>query len=97
MNLRALRLISDAEGFSLLALVLVAMPLKYVFALPLAVRVVGLVHGLLFLCLCLALLQLLLERRLSGADALRVLLWAFVPCGFLAVHRLLHARAPSGE
>ena len=44
-----LRLVALLEGSSFLVLLFVAMPLKYLAGLPLAVRIVGLVHGLLFL------------------------------------------------
>ncbi len=37
------------EAFSLIALLGVAMPLKYVYGYPLAVRVVGTLHGILFM------------------------------------------------
>lgn len=41
--------ISLLEGLSFLILLGIAMPLKYVFDLPLAVTYVGWVHGLLFI------------------------------------------------
>jgi len=41
--------ISLLEGLSFLILLGIAMPLKYVFDMPLAVRYVGWVHGLLFI------------------------------------------------
>jgi integral membrane protein len=43
------RSIAFWEGLSYLLLLLVAMPLKYWLGVPLAVRVVGLTHGLLFI------------------------------------------------
>jgi len=43
------RLIALLEGLSFLILLFIAMPLKYFAGLPLAVRVVGMVHGILFL------------------------------------------------
>ena len=51
MNLKPLQLlrkIGIAEGVSFLVLLLIAMPLKYAFDLPLAVKYVGWAHGLLF-------------------------------------------------
>lgn len=42
------RKIAFAEGISFLVLLLVAMPLKYFANIPLAVTVVGGLHGLLF-------------------------------------------------
>ena len=47
--LRQLRLVALLEGTSFLALLFIAMPLKYLADLPLAVRIVGSVHGVLFL------------------------------------------------
>ena len=47
--LRHLRLVALLEGSSFLVLLFIAMPLKYLAGLPLAVRIVGLVHGVLFL------------------------------------------------
>ncbi len=48
-KIRALRLIGISEGISFLVLLLIAMPLKYYFDFPLAVRWVGLAHGVLFI------------------------------------------------
>lgn len=51
--LRRLRLISLVEGVSTLVLFGVAMPLKYLADMPMAVTVVGSVHGGLFTVLAL--------------------------------------------
>jgi integral membrane protein len=42
-------MIALAEGTSFLILLFIAMPMKYFMGIPLAVRVVGSIHGLLFL------------------------------------------------
>src|SRR5688572_18312018 len=47
--LRQLRLVALLEGTSFLVLLFIAMPLQYLAGLPLAVRIVGSVHGVLFL------------------------------------------------
>ena len=47
--LRQLRLVALLEGTSFLVLLFIAMPLKYLAGLPLAVRIVGSMHGVLFL------------------------------------------------
>lgn len=52
-----LRLVAMIEAFSYLALLFVAMPLKYVWGVPLAVRVAGPVHGLLFVAFLIALFR----------------------------------------
>ena len=51
MNLKPiqyLRRTGIAEGISFLVLLLIAMPLKYIWDWPLAVKYVGWAHGLLF-------------------------------------------------
>jgi integral membrane protein len=49
--LNSLRLLGKIEGTSTLILFLVAMPLKYLAAMPIAVTIVGSIHGMLFLAL----------------------------------------------
>lgn len=50
-----LRLTGLLEGVSFLVLLGIAMPLKYLAGQPMAVRVVGMAHGVLFIGFCLAL------------------------------------------
>ena len=50
-----LRLIGWVEGLSFVVLVFVAMPLKYVWGEPAAVRVVGMAHGALWMGFCVVL------------------------------------------
>ena len=47
--LQKFRTIGFIEGISYLVLLFVAMPLKYIWAYPLAVKVVGMAHGVLFI------------------------------------------------
>jgi integral membrane protein len=52
MNIKLLQLLRRtgiAEGISFLILLLIAMPLKYIWGLPLAVKYIGWAHGLLFI------------------------------------------------
>lgn len=46
--IKLFRGISLLEGLSLLALLFIAMPLKYIWGNPEYVRIVGMAHGLLF-------------------------------------------------
>jgi integral membrane protein len=47
--LKRFRAISIVEGMSFLLLLFIAMPLKYIFDYPLAVKYVGWAHGALFM------------------------------------------------
>ncbi|MBL8724153.1 MAG: DUF3817 domain-containing protein [Planctomycetes bacterium] len=69
-----LRLVSLVEAVSYLLLLLVAMPLKYVWGWPWAVRVLGMAHGVLFLLLT----WLLVRARFEAGWPLRRLLLVFV-------------------
>jgi len=89
MQLKTIRLVSYVEGISLLLLFLVAMPLKYYFGLPLAVRVVGSLHGLLFVILMGVLFYSRLKRTLEWKAALSVFALSFVPFGFIEAERMM--------
>lgn len=56
-TLGRLRLIAFLEGTSLLLILFVTMPLKYLFEYPQANMVVGMFHGVLFLLYVLAIIQ----------------------------------------
>ena len=49
------RIVAFWEGISYLLLLFVAMPMKYGLGIDMAVRVVGMAHGVLFLAYCLTL------------------------------------------
>lgn len=59
----SIRILGWIEGFSLLALLFIAMPLKYVYHRPEFVRVVGMIHGLLFIGFVTALYQFATEKK----------------------------------
>ncbi len=58
-----LRKVALAEAVSYLVLLCIAMPLKYWFEQPLAVKITGMLHGLLFIVFCVALLRVMREVR----------------------------------
>jgi integral membrane protein len=90
--------VATLEGLSLLVLLGVAMPLKYFGGLPIAVRVVGLLHGLAFLAYAVILVDALATRQWSARTAGLGLLAAFLPAGtfvFVSRQRRL-ARGPVG-
>lgn len=47
--LKRFRMISLIEGMSMIVLLFIAMPLKYGFDMPLMVKYVGWIHGILFM------------------------------------------------
>lgn len=47
--IRKFGLINTIEGYSYLALLFIAMPLKYSLGFAMAVKIVGMIHGILFI------------------------------------------------
>lgn len=76
-----LRVVGFLEGVSFLLLLGVAMPLKYIWGEPQAVRVVGMAHGVLFLAYLAATLQATLEYEWSWKRATLVAVASLVPFG----------------
>lgn len=74
-----LRLFSILDGISYLILLGIAMPLKYLADLPLAVRIVGSLHGFLWVGLCLFLLLVLVTRKLPFKWCVIVFVCALIP------------------
>ncbi len=84
-----LRLIGFLEGLSLLALLFIAMPFKYLLGEPSLVRMVGSAHGGLFILFVILALQIGLEYKWSIKTNVLVFLSSFVPFGtFYADHKL---------
>jgi integral membrane protein len=88
-----LRRLCLLEAFTLLALVLIAVPLKHRAGLPIAVSVMGPVHGMGFLVFCWQLAQATTERAVDAPTAWRLLLAAFIPLGGLYSWRMLRRGA----
>jgi integral membrane protein len=86
---RALRHLAIIEGISTLVLFGIAMPLKYFAGMPLAVRIVGSLHGALFVALVLMLLLAIRKVPISSALAAAGIAAAIVPGGPFLLDRHL--------
>jgi integral membrane protein len=76
-----LRRIALIEGVSFLILLGIAMPLKHIWNQPLAVSVVGWIHGVLFVVFCWSLLQVMLHHGWSLGRACVVFIASLIPFG----------------
>lgn len=79
------RLIGWIEGTSYLVLLGIAMPLKYLAGMPRTVRIVGAIHGALFVIFCAALAHAWLSKRLTFLRAALVFVASLVPFGTFAI------------
>ena len=90
MNLMSLlRAVSITEGVSFLMLMLVAMPLKYIWGQPLAVKWTGWAHGVLFMALGVLLLLAMWRASLPFRIAAIVGVAALLPGGPFFADRML--------
>lgn len=77
------------EGSSLIALVLLAVPLKYLADWPVGVKIIGPIHGALFLWATLALVVTLSRGQLTPSRGAAVFLASLIPFGGLWSHRMM--------
>jgi integral membrane protein len=94
-ELRRFRLVAFLEGLSFVVLLFVAMPLKYWADLPIAVRIVGMAHGLLFLAFVASLFDVALKRSWPPARWGLAFLSALVPFGTFLFDRSLRRELAS--
>ena len=87
--LNHLRLVALLEGTSFLVLLFIAMPLKYLADLPLAVRIVGSLHGGLFLLFLVALYRAASKRGWPRRRSLIAFVASIVPFGTFVFDRSL--------
>ncbi|RDI14317.1 DUF3817 domain-containing protein [Flavobacterium sp. AG291] len=78
---RLFKIVATLEGVSLLALLFIAMPLKYVWDMPEYVRVVGMAHGLLFIVYIIIASMLKSELKWSLSKYLIICLASVIPFG----------------
>ncbi len=76
-----LRAVALLEGVSFLVLLFIAMPLKYLAGMPLAVKMVGWAHGLLFVLYLLALVEVAVAHRWSLVRIVGAFIASLVPFG----------------
>lgn len=80
-SLERLRIIGILEGISYLVLLGIAMPLKYIYHMPLAVRVAGSIHGFLFVAFCIALVAVWKNRNWPYEKVAMAFILSIVPFG----------------
>lgn len=80
-EIRFLRVMGIADGVSLLVLLLIAMPLKYFAGLPMAVTIVGSIHGAIFVTYVISIAIVQLRIRWNIGYSLIAGIVAFIPFG----------------
>lgn len=81
------KITATLEGISLLLLLFLAMPLKYIFDLPEYVRVVGMIHGILFIGYMILATMLKTEESWGNKKFFEVCIASVVPLGTFYIEK----------
>lgn len=73
--------INTTEGYSYLLLLFVAMPMKYMLGYPIAVKIVGMIHGILFIIFCILLVKAWQDAKWSFSESVVFFLASLIPFG----------------
>lgn len=84
-----MRFVGMLEGVSFLLLVGIAMPLKYFAGMPLAVKLMGWIHGFLFIAYGLATLTALVDGRITFRRSVVAFFASLIPFGPFVIDRSL--------
>lgn len=91
LAIRRFRQVAWIEGLSFVLLLFVAMPLKYFAGFPIAVRVVGMLHGLLFIAYIVTLLLAASRAGWTAKKTALAFLASLVPFATFPLERRLRA------
>lgn len=81
MNIKTLRIVALLEGVSLLLLLFMAMPLKYIWDMPQFVSMIGMGHGVFFMAYVVLVLFLRDVRQWSFGIVGFLVLLSIIPFG----------------
>lgn len=89
--IKRLRLLALLEGSSLLFLVFIAVPLKYIWDIPEGSKMIGPVHGALFLLFVLSTINVAIKQKWKFTQVTwKVLIACIIPFGtFYIDHKIL--------
>ena len=88
-QLGQLRALAFAEGISLLLIFAISMPLKYFYDMPGPNKVIGMIHGVLFIGYCYWLWEVSKEKNWSWNWRIWAFIASFIPFGtFVADERI---------
>lgn len=78
-SLGRFRMVALLEGISYIVLLTIAMPLKYMMGMPMPVKIVGWLHGALFVYYMFCLLQVFIDRRWPVSKAALAFVVSLIP------------------
>ncbi|MEA1892718.1 MAG: DUF3817 domain-containing protein [Campylobacterota bacterium] len=80
-NVKNFGIINTVEGYSYLALVFIAMPMKYILGIAIATKIVGSIHGALFAIFCVYLIFAAKDAKWGIKKSIKFFIAALIPFG----------------
>ena len=93
-ELQKFRLINKIEGISFIIVIFIAMPLKYSFGFPIATKIAGMIHGVLFMAFVYQLLEAMKDVPFNKKEALIYFILSLVPFGSFYTDKLCKEKEP---
>jgi integral membrane protein len=87
--IKILRILGNVEGVSYLLLLFIAMPLKYAYDMPMAVKITGMAHGVLFVAYCMVLALCMKKFRWKLGFGVYLFIATLIPFGTFVTDRKL--------
>jgi integral membrane protein len=88
-TIKIFRFVAIAEGISFLILLGIAMPLKYYFGMPDAVKIMGMMHGVLFVSFIMLAFTVMPQIKKGYLWLLRSITLSVIPFGTFILDREL--------
>lgn len=73
--------INTIEGYSYIILLFIAMPIKYILGYPVATKIAGMIHGILFIMFLIFLLQSAQKAKWSDKETIIFFIASLIPFG----------------
>lgn len=80
------------EGYSYLLLLFIAMPLKYIWKIDEWVRIIGMVHGVLFVIFMVMIYLMISNKIFDVKKGVIAFLLSLVPFGTFFLHKLVDGK-----
>lgn len=86
-NTTLFKILAITEGISFLAILLITMPLKYFAEMPMPNKIVGMIHGFLFIAYVIMVFVVKNNFNWTSKQTIIALLASIIPCGTFYIEK----------
>lgn len=87
MSIKNFKYLAIAEGISFLIILFITMPLKYMLEMGMPNKIIGLIHGALFIYYCIGVFSIKDKVLWSSKQVLGALILSIIPFGTFYMER----------